>query len=373
MQSYNYFSYFYIKTGTIYMAAVGDIEGLSALFAIGVGVGAAVASAVPGFHGQSYAAAASLAGLVAMTCCFRVVPDGGKKWVLAVLFVLTGIFCALNDALPGITCGERVPELAGRLAERMRRVIDGISFGSEETGGIVKALLTGDRTGLSRETVAAFRESGAAHILALSGLHIGIIYMIFRRIFRLLGRSRIVMRAQFVLTLAMSGVFTLAVGAGPSIVRAFLYITIAEVVRLTGRMHEPVKVLSLALTVQLALWPGQVKEVGFQLSYAAMLGIALVFPVLRGWWEEGRVWSIASITLSCQMFTAPLSWYYFHSFPKYFLLTNLMAMPLTTVVMLLSVVTVVLSAMGICPEVLIRADDTVVQLLVRVLGIIATM
>ena len=79
------------------------------------------------------------------------------------------------------------------------------------------------------------------------------------------------------------------------------------------------------------------------------------------------------MAISCQLFTAPLAWVLFGTFPKYFLLTNLLAMPLTTAFMVLSVATVLLTAAGWCPSALIQATDALCQLLLTVLEIIAGM
>ena len=126
-------------------------------------------------------------------------------------------------------------------------------------------------------------------------------------------------------------------GASPSLVRAFLFILFNELARLLpGRRRRPVNIFCAARTVQLAVSPGVVRSLGFQLSYLAMLGIFLIHPRLDAWYPQSvrwdplrRLWTAVSLTLSCQAFTAPLVWLRFHTFPKYFLLTNLAALPLT--------------------------------------------
>lgn len=300
--------------------------------------------------------------------------------ILAGTFLLAGIFCAWNALQPGISVHFRIQDWADGAVGKLRASIDTLPFRDPGTPALLKALLTGDRSGLSPETVAVFRRSGASHVLALSGLHIGIIYLIFDKLTRVLGASPVARRIRFGLIVLGAGFFTLMTGAGASIVRAFLFIVINETLRLLGRPRKAVRVLCLALLVQLVLDPAAVREVGFQLSYLAMAGIFLLFPLLEAWypasvsWDPLRkIWSMAALSISCQLFTGPLAWRRFHSFPRYFLLTNLMAIPLTTALMAVAVVTVALGGLGWCPDLLIKTTDGLCRLLVWVLGIIASM
>ena len=172
-------------------------------------------------------------------------------------------------------------------------------------------------------------------------------------------------------------------GATPSIIRAFLFITINETARLLGRKREPVRVLLAALTVQLALKPDVISSVGFQLSYMAMAGIFLLYPTLERIYPAPsgsrlsrfnpfrKIWNAAMLSISCQIFTGPIAWHYFHTFPKYFILTNLIALPLTSAIMTLSVATIALSFFGICPEPLVILNDHAMQALVFCLEIIS--
>jgi len=362
------------------MEGMGNIEALSLWFAAGVAAG----MALTGIFQDTY----RISGAVMLLLC---VPLLGRERlarssahaataVLSGTFLLLGIFSALTASFPALGGHGFLEDAAGRAVEALRAEIDGIPFRSEGTAPLLKAFLSGDRSGLSRETVATFRTSGASHLLALSGLHIGIIYLIFDRPTRLLGHSPAARKVRFVLILSGAGFFTLMTGAMPSIVRAFLFIAINETLHLLGRPRKPVRVLCVALFIQLVLSPASIRDVGFQLSYLAMAGIFLVFPVLERWYPDaGRkdpvrwLWKTAALSLSCQLFTGPLAWYRFHTFPKHFLLTNLLAIPLTTGLMTVAVVTVALSAPGLCPDICIRATDTLCSLLVQVLEIISSM
>lgn len=295
-------------------------------------------------------------------------------------FLALGAFCALADAFPGAETATFPERWAEALGGRLRDFIDSIPFPSEGTAPLLKALLTGDRSGLSQDTVRVFRKSGGAHLLALSGLHIGILYLFLSRLLWPIGNSPRARLVRYVLTVLASGLFTLLTGASPSIVRAFLFILINETARLSGRPRNALRVLSTALLVQLVLNPSAITSVGFQLSYLAMAGIFLLYPRLEGWWPKGpridplrKVWQAAALSISCQAFTGPLAWYRFHTFPTYFLLTNLLAMPVTTLLMGTAVTTLVLQGIGCCPAFLIQVTDVLCNALTWILQIISSM
>ena len=314
--------------------------------------------------------------------------------LLPVLFFLCGLLGAWTAALcGGAAAPDFLEEAAGAAATRFRARIDTLPFPHEGTAPLVKGLLTGDRSGLSRQTVATFRESGASHLLALSGLHAGILYLFLSKFLSILGNSMTIRRFRGIAILLAAAFYTLMTGASPSMVRAFLFITIRELSHLAGREPAPLSVLALALSIQLVLHPPVLRSVGFQLSYAAMLGIFLLFPVLEraypvtetrgplGRWTTRHeplrlVWNSAALSLACQAFTAPLAWLYFKAFPRYFLVTNLLAIPLTTCLVPTALITLVSHPLIPSTRVdtlLITLTDRLASLLQHTLAIIATM
>ena len=302
--------------------------------------------------------------------------------------------------------------------------IDSIPFRSEDTSALIKALLTGERNGLSSEIKSAFRDSGASHILALSGLHLGIIYGILSKSLSVFGGSRTMRTVSSVLVISICGIYTLATGAGDSLVRALIFITLREVARLTGRYHGLGQILLASLVIQLVIDPLAIRSVSFQLSYAAMAGIAFVCPWLQGFWEraaglfkadEGAasgdgevtgvgdglvsswgtsvrnfatlvnrtgtllsrsvrwIWNTVALSIACQITTAPLAYMYFGTFPVHFMLTNLLSLPLTGLLIPSALLTVGLSALGCCPPVLIKVTEWLVCALIWLLNVISSM
>ena len=359
------------------MAEAKSIETLSVSFTAGVIAGTMLSSPSPTLL-------CFLLFVLTLPCFFqrRIVqlPSAPTLILMAVTFLLLGCFCVWNSALPGIENTGPIRSLADHSAFRLRALIGSLPFRSPDTAPLLQALLTGDRSGLSPQIQGVFRTSGASHLLALSGLHMGIIYLVFDRITRLMGRSPAIRKLRYVLLLSAAGFFTLMTGAGPSLERAFLFIAVSETLRLLNRPRSPLRVLCLALLVQLATDPSAISSLGFQLSYLAMAGLILLYPVLESWYPSGskwdpmrKIWTMAALGISCQVFTAPLAWLRFHTFPRFFLLTNLLAMPVTTVLMAVAVGTVALSALGCCPAVLYTATDGLCRLLLWILEIIAAM
>lgn len=351
------------------------IVALSIPFAAGVAAAARTSHIVK--HGYLAAAAcqAAAAGLMCV-CCGK----GERRIWLFMLYTVLGYMCWLGNSL----CGSpelRLPAFASNWLERFTGLIDGAGFSDGQTGALLKALLAGQKGELDRGTVQAFRASGASHILALSGLHLGIIYACLSALLKLLGNSRLAVMVRSALTILACGFYTLVTGAGPSTVRAFLFILFGELSRLQpGRLRNPLAILCTALMIQLCVQPGIIDSVGFQLSYLAMLGIFLIFPTLEGWYPSTakwdpmkRIWTSIALTLSCQIFTAPVVWIHFHTFPKYFLLTNLIALPVTEALMVSAVATLSLSALGCCPEMLKALVEFLARALVFCLDVISGM
>lgn len=360
------------------MTSLKSIEAVSLSFTAGVAAGAAFSGSLP-WEASSVVLALSIAPAL-LRKRLPALPEGLSVSLILGSFLLLGIFCSWQASLPFASVSGPVESWARTAGERLKLLIASLPFPSEGTAPLLTALLTGDRTGLSRETVAAFRDSGASHILALSGFHLGIIYVIFDRLTRLVGQSPPARMLRFGAIVLASAFFTLMTGASPSIVRAFLFIVINETLRLTGRPRKATRVLCLALLLQLVLNPAAIRSLGFQLSYLAMTGIFLLYPVLERWYPASsprdpvrRIWQAAALSISCQVFTAPLAWFRFHTFPRYFLLTNLLALPLTTALMTCALLTLVLWTAGLCPNVLVQMTDALCTLLQRALEIIAGM
>lgn len=314
------------------------------------------------------------------------------RTVICICLGFCGILCGATTEILSISgpLMEGIMESAKAIGASTGEAIDSIRFRSPDTNAIIKALITGDRSDIPKDITQAFRDSGASHILALSGLHLGIIYSILAKGLSFIGNKSGARAARSATIILTCGLYTLATGAGPSIVRAFLFIIIGEISRLHDRYRSTGTVLLSALLIHLTIAPSDIREAGFQLSYAAMAGIAFIFPWLKGFWpgDKGEdsigglkycprplrwIWTTASMSIACQVTTAPLAWHYFGTFPVHFLLTNLIALPLTGLIIPVSLLTLGLSACGICPAMISRACEMLVTALSQALDIISAM
>ncbi len=313
-----------------------------------------------------------------------------RPFIIQSVIVTSAILCGiLSGLLPmPVFPASHIEITALGFCERLQEAIDKIPFKSPETGALIKALLTGERSSLPREMAEAFRDSGASHILALSGLHLGIIYGVISRILGIFGNDIAVRRIRSALLVAACGFYTLATGAGPSITRAFLFILLGEIARMTGRVHSMQHTLMAALLLQLTISPMSIRSIGFQLSYAAIAGIAFIYPWLKDFWPSDKtssqtgsrlvrgvkwIWSSLALSISCQITTAPLVYIYFGTFPQHFMLTNLIALPLTGILIPSALIALVMSHWGYCPIFLTTITEFLVQVMTGTLHIISTM
>lgn len=420
-------------TERVPMTETADIKPLALAFTFGAASGLLLSRI--SMHAAYISSATSL--LVALTLTVITSADRRQAEIL-LLFLTAGVFCAATSTLTSLGAVAGKPLFAG-LAADFRSMISSIPFPHEGTASLVNALLTGDRSSLDDSVMNSFRDSGASHILALSGLHLGIIYGILLKVTSIFGKHPTVKTIRSLIIISLCGIYTLATGASPSLVRAFLFILVNETARLTHRSNNPLRVYCAALFIQTAINPQVISSTGFQLSYLAMAGIFLLYPALKKWYPQkeaagdmliendagltesdglegvmidkdaGRtesdvleggmidkgccrarrcwtswmktivsaaprkIWDAAALTISCQVFTGPLAWWKFGTFPKYFLLTNLLSLPLTSAVMLLSVSTSVLFAIGICPDFLISLTDSSASLLLFIMKVISSM
>lgn len=198
---------------------------------------------------------------------------------------------------------------------------------------VVAAMVLGDKHALSRETKDVYSATGASHVLALSGLHLGIIYAMLTLLF---GRWRRGWLAQ-ALTLVAVWSYVFVVGMGASVVRSAVMLTIYSLCLVARRDKAQVNTLAFAALCLLAANPLYLWDMGFQMSFFAVLAIAVYYrPLYRllplRCKAAKALWGMAVLSLSAQIGTAPLVAYYFGRFSCYFLLTNFIVVPAATAI-----------------------------------------
>ncbi|MBQ0077024.1 MAG: ComEC/Rec2 family competence protein, partial [Bacteroidales bacterium] len=240
----------------------------------GPGAASAAAQAI------AFAGPFAIIGLAVLLACCR----SRAGLTGAVLFFCLGLWCAvIRQILPanGIGSGN---DITAATLEALRSRIESLPFGREETASLLEALLTGRKAALDKETIVAFRSAGAAHILALSGLHLGVLSAVLDRMLRVLGNSRAARALRAFAVIAAALFYTLMCGKGASLVRAFIFICISKLTSLApGRRKDGATTLCTALVVQLAIRPEWIGDPAFQLSYLSMCAIFFLYPHLERW------------------------------------------------------------------------------------------
>lgn len=194
---------------------------------------------------------------------------------------------------------------------------------------VFSALTLGYQGDLDKETRNAYSVAGIAHVLSLSGMHIGIIWFLLNGLFRWLLKNRLVkLRGMAVIILLWA--FAFVVGLEASVVRAVIMCMLMELSRLAGVKSLSLNTLSVAAFFMLLYQPFYLFDVGFLLSFVAVASILLFLPFIHARLKvENRLvrwtWGVLSVSMAAQLGTAPLVMYYFSNFSVYFLFTNLFA------------------------------------------------
>ena len=245
--------------------------------------------------------------------------------------------------------------------ERMRltflkhrsRLLEKINMQGKDSDAyaVVAAMALGDKSALTQELKDVYSVTGASHILALSGLHLGIIYallslFVFRRRWQVL--------SQMIIILSIWA-FVFLVGMSTSVVRSAMMLSVYALLSLGHRDRMSVNTLAFTAIVTLMINPMSLFDVGFQMSYVAVLSILLFTPLMEGTFTaeylmSHRVvrwfWGIVAVSLSAQIGTAPLIAYYFGRFSCYFLLTNFIVIPAAMLILYLSLLVLLIPSLA---------------------------
>lgn len=214
---------------------------------------------------------------------------------------------------------------------------------------VLSALTIGDKTELSDSVRESYSVAGASHILALSGLHIGLLYtMLFFILKPIARRGNIGRCVRSVFLLVLLWAFAFFTGLSPSVVRSVSMFSILAIADMVGR--EPLSLNTLAVAAWLMLFcnPAWLFDVGFQLSFFAVASILLIQkPIYHLITVKSRigkyVWGLMSVSIAAQIGTVPLVLFYFSRFSVHFLLTNLIVIPLITIILYAAVVMLLLT------------------------------
>ncbi|MBW3545016.1 MAG: ComEC family competence protein [Bacteroidetes bacterium] len=208
----------------------------------------------------------------------------------------------------------------------------------QQAAAVVKAMVLGQRSELDSSLRQAYADAGVMHVLAVSGLHVGMVFGLMYLLFPLVRRHWWQRILWLILVLAVLWGYAWLTGLAPSAQRAaamFTIIAMGQALRRRGNVYNSIALSAFTLLV----WnPLLLLQVGFQLSYLAVSGIVYLQPRIKSWlapkqWWLNKLWELVSVTLAAQLATFPLGLYYFHQFPTYFFIGNLLAVPLAFLIL----------------------------------------
>ncbi len=213
---------------------------------------------------------------------------------------------------------------------------------------VLAALTLGYTDELDAETRQAFSASGATHILSVSGLHVAVVYMILNYALFFMNRNKKLRVLKFVIIIFSLWAFAYISGFAASVQRSALMLTIVLIADIFSKQKNIYNTIFASAFILLILDPYVIRDVGFQLSYIAVISIIYLQPkihkiiyVKNSFLE--KIWSLLSVSIAAQLGTLPICLYYFNQFPNYFFITNILAVPLSTVMLYLAVILLAVS------------------------------
>ena len=231
---------------------------------------------------------------------------------------------------------------------------------------VLAAMALGDKSALTKELKEVYAVTGASHVLALSGLHLGIIYTLLSLL--IVGR-RWQMVSQLLIILCIWS-FVFLVGISTSVVRSATMLTVYALLSLGYRDKMTVNTLAFTAVVMLVVNPLSLYDVGFQMSFMAVFAILILIPMITGVFSAEYllshrairwVWSMVAVSVSAQIGVAPLIAYYFGRFSTYFLLTNFIVIPAATLILWLSPVVLLFPSLAYILLYIVKCLNTVLE------------
>jgi len=273
---------------------------------------------------------------------------------------------SFKELLVSESKGKGVRVWASRFRESLQDKLQSYAFTTDQLA-IINALVLGQRQGIDRELSAQYAAAGMMHILAVSGLHVGIILLLLRFITRPIGAYKLrFLRSGLIIILIWS--FAILTGLSPSVLRAATMFSFLEASSLLGSKKESANALVISAFVLLLIDPLLLYQVGFQLSYLAVLAILWIQPWLSSLLIIKNkflnlLWNTATLSTAAQLGVLPLSLFYFHQFPGLFLVSNIVVIPLLGVLLGAGVLVVVLAGLHLLPEGLVTSFGFVIDVL----------
>ncbi|MFD2822953.1 ComEC/Rec2 family competence protein [Lacinutrix iliipiscaria] len=264
---------------------------------------------------------------------------------------------------------------ANKLRNTINQKLQLYHFKSDELA-IINALILGQRQNIDKAVYTNYINAGAVHILAVSGLHIGILLLILNGFFKPLERLKHGKTIKMVLIILLLWSYALIAGASASVIRASTMFSIVAIGMHLKRPSNIYNTLAISVFFILLFKPLFLFDVGFQLSYLAVLAIVSIQPILYNIWKPkfwlpDKLWQILTVTLAAQFGVLPISFFYFHQFPGLFWLSNIIIIPLLGLILTTGIIIIIMASLNILPQLLADCFGEVISLMNTFFGWIA--
>ncbi len=248
---------------------------------------------------------------------------------------------------------------------------------SKDEWAVMNALLLGQKQEISKELNDNYAAAGMIHILAVSGLHVGIFMFIIQLLLKPLGNTKRIRILRTLIVIGAIWLFALIAGLSPSILRAATMFSFIQVGLAFNHKNGGYNALIFSAFVLLIFDPGLIYEVGFQLSYLAVFFIIWLQPSLFKLWEPKHyilklLWGVFTVSLIAQLGVLPLSLYYFHQFPGLFLISNLVVIPFLGIILGFGLLLILLAVIGILPTIVADIYGIIISILNNFISTVAS-
>lgn len=265
---------------------------------------------------------------------------------------------------------------ASIIRNKIIRNLEQHHFKKEELS-VVIALILGQQQDISKEVLRDYQYAGAVHILSVSGLHVGFILLFITTLLKPIPNNRKGTILKLIITLIGLWVFGVLAGLAPSVVRSvtmFSFVAIGLFLRRSVNIYHS---LLVSMFLILLFRPSFLFDVGFQLSYLALFFIIWIQPIFKSiWTPKSKItiyfWDIITVSFAAQIGTLPLSIYYFHQFPGLFFVTNIIILPLLSIILAIALLVVVLASFDYVPFYLMRLLEWSIELLNTIIAWVAS-
>lgn len=199
---------------------------------------------------------------------------------------------------------------------------------NDDAFAVASTLILGYRADLSPQILDIYSKTGTIHALSVSGMHVGLIYLLLNWLLSFLNRKQATRVIKTSIILIFIWFYTLLTGFSPSVLRAAIMISVFILAKLFTKTTNSYNIIAFAAFCLLVYNPFLIWDVGFQLTFLAVLGLIYLQPKIECWYHPkntwiNKIWSTIAMSLAAQIATYPFSIYYFHQFPVFFLLSNL--------------------------------------------------